>query len=96
MLNETVGKMILRFIHGNHGRATYREIRSGLAINLGGPQELVVWNEVMQLIHEDRALDNSGVMPGDRDRLTVILTPQGRDMLRPGGIAAPTSASPSE
>ena len=81
MIDKRVGRAILRFVEQHRGRATYREIRIGLTTSLNVPSELVIWNEVQILINTDKFLDNAGINPGDRDRLTVTLTSLGRSDL---------------
>ena len=80
MIDERVGRAILRFVQDHRGRVSYREIRTSLAENLGVTNELVLWNEVMELVR-DSLLDNGGIIPGDRDRLAVLLTSAGRNIL---------------
>lgn len=80
MIDERVGRAILRFVQDHRGRVNYRDIRTSLTANLNVTNELVLWNEVMELVR-DTLLDNGGIIPGDRDRLTVILTSAGRNLL---------------
>ena len=81
MIDERVALAILSFVDTHGGRPTYREIRTRITAHLGISKEIVIWNEVQDLIHVDDALDDGGVIPGDRDRLAVSLTATGRDIL---------------
>lgn len=81
MIDARVARAVLRYVEGQQGSANYLQIRTALTATMGVANELVIWNEVQELINVDKALDNGGVNPGDRDRLTVTLQSPGRAIL---------------
>lgn len=80
MIDERVAMAILKCVEDHRGSVNYRQIRTALKATFSN--ELVIWNEVQELINVEKALGNGGVNPGNRDDLTVMLRPLGRDMLR--------------